>query len=182
MSDDGLGAFLQALPQRNVSGGQYVADVSPQRGLAAEPLLDPLIAPAFARVARDALYGDRAPVFINQPRVDFDWQTAAVFANDRDLVRGDVGLIGYSVGDRPANHRQALRGDDLTYVRLQDVLALEARESLGRQVERSQSAFQVAGVDNVVGVIEQLLIARFGGAARCLVALAVGDVADDTCE
>src|SRR5262245_8480517 len=179
MVDDGLGAFLQALPQRDVPGGQYVADVGPQRGLAVEPLLGPLIALALARVAGDALDGGRTPVFIHQPGVDFDRQAAAVFANDLDLVRDGIGLIGHPVGDRPADQLQMFGGDDLTDVHLQDVIALVSRESLGRHVERSESAFEVAGVDYVVGVIEQLLIARFGGTPRDLGALAFADVADD---
>src|SRR5262245_38187398 len=179
MCDDGLGAFLQALPQRDLARGQNVADVGAQRGLAAEPLPDPLVALALAHVAGDALYADRAPVFINQSRVDFDGQAAAVFANDLDLVRGSVGIIGHHVGDRLANQLQVLRSYDLTDVHLQDVLTLVVHEPLGLQIERREPAFEVTGVDHVVGVIEQLLVARFGGAARDLGALAFGDVTND---
>src|SRR5262249_38830199 len=137
------------------------------------------IALALARVAGDALESDRPPVLINQSRVDFDGQTAAVFANDLDLIRGGVGLLGYPVGDRLAHQSQILRSDDLADPHLQDILALVARGPLGRQVERSESAFEMAGVDYVLGVIEQFLIAGFGGEARGLGALAFGDVADD---
>src|SRR5262245_53195538 len=179
MCDDGLGAFLQALPQRDLARGQNVADVGAQRGLAAEPLPDPLVALALAHVAGDALYADRAPVFINQSRVDFDGQAAAVFANDLDLVRGSVGIIGHHVGDRLTNQLQVLRSYDLTDVHLHHVLTLVVHEPLGLQIERSEPAFEITGVDHVVGVIEQLLIARFGGAARGLGALAFGDVAND---
>src|SRR5262245_64312290 len=97
MCDDGLGAFLQALPQRDLARGQNVADVGAQRGLAAEPLPDPLVALALAHVAGDALYADRAPVFINQSRVDFDGQAAAVFANeDRKSTRLNSSHLGIS--------------------------------------------------------------------------------------
>src|SRR5215510_3071263 len=179
MCDDGLGAFLQALPQRDLARSQSVADVGAQRGLAAEPLPDPLVALALAHVAGDALYADRTPVFRNQSRADFDGQAAAVFANDLDLVRGSVGIIGHHVGDRLANQLQVLRSYDLTDVCLQEVLTLVAYEPLGLQIERSELAFEITGVDYVVGVIEKLLIARFGGAARGLGAPAFGDVAND---
>src|SRR5262245_42854809 len=179
MGDDGLGAFLQALPQRDLTRSQDVADVSPQRGLAAEPLPDPLVPLALAHVARDALYAGGTLVFINHPRVDFDWQAAAVFANELDLVRGGVGVIGHHVGDRLADQFQVLRGYDLADVHLKDFLARVAHEPLGHQIERSEPAFEIAGVNYVPGVIKQFLVARFGGVARGLGALAFGDVADD---
>src|SRR5215510_2695865 len=145
MCDDGLGAFLQALPQRDLARGQYVADIGAQRGLAAEPLPDSLVALALAHVAGDALYADRTPVFINQSRVDFDGQAAAVFANDLDLVRGVVGIIGHHVGDRLANQLQVFRGYDLTDFHLKDFFAGVANGPLGNQIERSVPASETTG-------------------------------------
>src|SRR5262249_7079391 len=133
--DDGFGAFLQALPQRDVVVREYLADIGPQRGLAAAPLPGSLLAFALADVAGDTLDGEGAAIFIYQARIDFDRQTAAVFADDLDLIRNGVGSVRHPVDHRLANRFQVFRGDYLGEVHLQNVIPLVPCDPFSGQVQ-----------------------------------------------
>src|SRR6266516_690661 len=126
---------------------------------------------AFCDVSRYTLNSDGLPVLVDKPAADFQNHGAAVFGGDLDFISSDF-LSGELSLQHLLHQGELIRLHDLAQAVLEDVIPIVTGNSFTRFIEGSQVALQVQGVDNVVGIFNQVAVALLARAQFFLEAAA----------
>ena len=161
IADDALGrpALVEdaALGVHEHDGVRAVLDEGPEALLACpQGFVRP---PAVGDVAAEALHPCRLAVAADEPAADLQRHASAVLGHDLELVGAAFGIAGELAADHLLRTLQVLGRHHLAHVQLQGLGAGVSGDPLAGPVERGEVAGEVVGVDDVVRVLDDLLVA-----------------------